>query len=113
MPASGNWRPPIRDCVQNQTATAIPVTTTRNRRPRPTPVVGPILEVCRSRGVQGVSGTTYRLHGQLARFPQVQLAGAEIGQLLDAQELIGPRPPKRRQITFREFPETLLQRLVG
>ena len=43
--------------------------------------------------------------GELAGFTQVELAGAQIGERVEVEELVGARLPQVRQGGLREFPE--------
>ena len=39
--------------------------------------------------------------GELARFAQVEFAGAQVGQRVNVKELVSPRLPQIRQVALR------------
>src|SRR5712692_1796547 len=96
MPDAGAVLAPISDCVQNQSVRTIPVTRSRKSRPRRWPEFSAcVMERSSSpdHSQLFVECALRHLHSQSARFAQIDFSGAEIRKILDAQELILPRPP--------------------
>ena len=48
--------------------------------------------------------------GELARFAQVEFAGAQAGQRVNVKELVSPRLPQIRQVALRQLRQAGLQR---
>src|SRR6266849_4347490 len=96
IPDAGAVLAPISDCVQNQSARTIPATRSRNSMPRRRPEFSACV-IERSSSPDHiqlfVECALRHLHGQSARFAQIDFSGAEIRKIIDAQELILPRPP--------------------
>src|SRR5437868_9513280 len=57
-------------------------------------------------------GTLGHLQRQLTRFSKIEFSSTQIGQLLDAQELIRARPPQRGQVALAEFFQALHEPVV-
>src|SRR5882724_3124171 len=96
IPAAGAVRAPISDCVQNHSARTIPVTNSRSSRPC-------LWLVFSVSFIEGFSSSAHsqlfveralrHLQRQSTRFAQIELSSPQIRKILDAHELVLPRPP--------------------
>src|SRR5256885_2581396 len=108
IPDAGAVRAPISDCVQNHSARTIPVTMSRRSRPRRwREFSASVME--RPSSPAGIRLFLERplrhLQRQSACFAQIELSGAEIREILNAQELVLSWPPQRGQVTLSQFLE--------
>ncbi len=96
IPAAGAVRAPISDCVQNHSARTIPVNNSRSSRPC-------LWLVFSVSFIEGFSSSAHsqlfveralrHLQRQSTRFAQIELSSPQIRKILDAHELVLPRPP--------------------